>query len=125
VETFGGCVADTGSTTGQLITGGTIAAFMVLGLGVLGYLIYRHRERAKEVLLSFLSFEGALAFECAHRLLTVRRALHDLHPVRFDARACSICGESWDAVGDAFVFVQFRHAAARWPFSVVSMHAPP
>ncbi len=68
------CEADTGSNTGQLITGGAIAAFMVLGLGFLGYLLYRHRERAKEVLISFLSFEGALAFECAHRFRTPRIA---------------------------------------------------
>jgi hypothetical protein len=72
VETFGMCVVDTGSSTGQLIAGGSIAAFMVLGLGTLGYLMYRHRERAKEVLLSFLSFEGALAFECAHRFRASR-----------------------------------------------------
>jgi hypothetical protein len=79
VESFGTCVADTGSNSGQLITGGAIAAFMVLGLGVLGYLLYRHREHAKEVLLSFLSFEGALAFECA------RRFRAPLDPVGVDA----------------------------------------
>ena len=102
VERFGMCEGDTGSNTGQIITGGVIAAFMVLGLGVLGYVLYRHRERAKDVLLSFLSFEGALAFECACRFLTSRI-------VRVTLVACSICTEAWDVVADVFVFLQFRH----------------
>jgi hypothetical protein len=72
VERFGVCEEDTGSKAGQLIAGGVIAAFMMLGLCALGYMMYRHRERAKDVLLSFLSFEGALAFECAHRFRASR-----------------------------------------------------
>jgi hypothetical protein len=72
VELFGVCERDAGSNTGQIITGGVIAALMVLGLGVLGYLLYKHREQAKKLLLSFLSFEGVLAFECACRFRSVR-----------------------------------------------------
>jgi hypothetical protein len=102
MERFGMCEADTGSSVGQMATGGAIAAFMVLGLGVLGYVVYRHRERAKDVLISFLSFEGALAFECACRFRTSRI-------VRVTLVACSICTEAWDVVGDIFVFLQFRH----------------
>jgi hypothetical protein len=36
---------------------------MVLTMGMLGYLLYRKKENTKELVLSFLSFEGLLMLE--------------------------------------------------------------
>ena len=47
----------------QLILAACLAAVIVIFLGALGYLIHKNRERAKEMLISFLSFEGRLLGE--------------------------------------------------------------
>jgi hypothetical protein len=35
----------------------------VLGFGVLGYLLYRRKQQLKQLLLSFINFEGILIAE--------------------------------------------------------------
>jgi hypothetical protein len=47
----------------QAILAGSLAGVMVLTLGMLGYLMYRKKEKLKELMLSFLAFEGLLAME--------------------------------------------------------------
>ena len=86
------CEADTGSSVGQMATGGAIAAFMVLGLGVLGYLLYKHREQAQKLLFSFLSFEGALAFECACQFCAALIPARDAGCLQHLQRGLGFCG---------------------------------
>jgi hypothetical protein len=51
------------SDSKQVIVAACLASVLVLTLGLLGYLMYRSRERAKALLLSFLNFEGFLIAE--------------------------------------------------------------
>jgi hypothetical protein len=52
----------TSDKTQQILAGG-LAGVMVLSMGMLGYLLYRKKENTKELVLSFLSFEGLLMLE--------------------------------------------------------------
>jgi hypothetical protein len=52
----------------QLIIGLVLSALVVVIGAVGGYLLFKSRERAKEFLLSFLSFEGTLAADIAMSL---------------------------------------------------------
>ena len=51
------------SDSKQIIVAACLASVLVLSLGLLGYLMYRSRERSKALLLSFLNFEGFLIAE--------------------------------------------------------------
>jgi hypothetical protein len=51
------------SDSKELIVAACVASVLVLTLGLLGYLVHRNKERAKEILLSFLNFEGLLIAE--------------------------------------------------------------
>ncbi len=51
------------SSKSQLILAGCLGGIMVLMLGMLGYLLYRKKERLREVAMSFLAFEGLLVLE--------------------------------------------------------------
>jgi hypothetical protein len=51
------------SDSKEIIVAASLASVLVLTLGLLGYLVYRNKERAKEILLSFLHFEGLLIVE--------------------------------------------------------------
>jgi hypothetical protein len=51
------------SDSKEIIVAACLASVLVLTLGLLGYLVYRNKERAKEILLSFLNFEGLLIAE--------------------------------------------------------------
>jgi hypothetical protein len=51
------------SSKSQAIIAGCLAGVMVLTLGLLGYLMYRKKEELKELMLSFLAFEGLLVME--------------------------------------------------------------
>jgi hypothetical protein len=51
------------SDSKEIIVAACLASVLVLTLGLLGYLVYRNKERAKEILLSFLNFEGLLIVE--------------------------------------------------------------
>jgi hypothetical protein len=51
------------SDSKEIIVAACLASVLVLTLGLLGYLVYRNKERAKEILLSFLNFEGFLIVE--------------------------------------------------------------
>jgi hypothetical protein len=51
------------SDSKQIIVAACLASVLVLSLGLLGYLMYRSRERSKALLLSFLNFEGYLIAE--------------------------------------------------------------
>ena len=51
------------SSKSQLILAGCLGGVMVLTLGMLGYLLYRKKERLREVAMSFLAFEGLLVLE--------------------------------------------------------------
>jgi hypothetical protein len=61
------------SSKSQEIVAGCLAGAMVLTLGMLGYLLYRKKEKLKEVMLSFLEFEGLLMLElCLEAWVTLR-----------------------------------------------------
>jgi hypothetical protein len=47
----------------QLILAGCLASVLLLAAGALGYLLYKNRGKASELLISFLSFEGLLLVE--------------------------------------------------------------
>ena len=47
----------------QLILAGCLASVLLLAAGALGYLLYKNRGKASELLISFLSFEGMLLVE--------------------------------------------------------------
>ena len=59
----------------QLILAGCLAGVMVLTLGMLGSLLYRKKEKLKELVLSFLAFEGLLMLELCFEVWVHRLSL--------------------------------------------------
>ena len=47
----------------QLIVAGALSSLLILTIGLLTYLLARNRAKAKELLMSFLEFEGSLVLE--------------------------------------------------------------
>ena len=45
----------------QMIVAGSIAGAAILALAVIGFLAWKNREQAKEVIFSLISYEGVLA----------------------------------------------------------------
>jgi hypothetical protein len=56
----------------QIYVAAGISSLMALTLGVLGWLLYKHRQRSRQLLMSFMHFEGVLV-RSSHTSVAVRR----------------------------------------------------
>jgi hypothetical protein len=67
--------------TKQIIIAAALASFLILALGVLGLLAYKQKKRLKELVFSFITFEGILVAEILFELWVSPSCKGDLRVV--------------------------------------------
>jgi hypothetical protein len=74
--------------TKQIIIAAALASFLVLTLGMLGLLAYKQKKRLKELVFSFITFEGILVAEILFELWVSPSCKGDLRVVSAPSRSC-------------------------------------